>query len=64
MESKKAEFTVTKNRWWLPGVGEMSEGGQKIQASSYKTSSGDVINSIVTLVVNTVLFLKVAETRS
>ena len=40
--------------WQLPGAGsgggtgEMNEGGQKEQNSSYKISSGDIIYSMMT----------------
>ena len=38
--------------------GEMAEGGQKVQTSSYKIKShGDLICSMVTIVGNTVLYI-------
>lgn len=39
-------------------VGEKAEGGRKLQTSSYK--SWDVIYSMVTIINNTLLYLKVA----
>ena len=38
------------------GVGEMGEGGQRVQTSSYKCH-GDVMYSMVTIVNNTVLYI-------
>ena len=42
----------------------MDIGGQKVQASSYKIGSGDVMYSMVTTVDSTVVYLKVAESMS
>ena len=47
----------------VPPQGEMGEGGQKIQTSSYKINSGDVMSSILTIV-NITIYLKVAENKS
>ena len=45
------------------GVGEMGEGNQKAQTSSYKISHEDIMYSIVNIVNNTVLnYLKVVKT--
>ena len=35
----------------------MGEGGQKVQNSSYKISPGDVIQNMVAIVNNTVLYI-------
>ena len=39
------------------GVGGMGKGGQKVQTSSYKISSRDVISTIVTIVDNSELYI-------
>ena len=38
-------------------MGEMGEGGKKVQTSSYKISHGGVMCSMVTIVNNTVLHI-------
>ena len=53
---------VARGGSWA-GVGEMGEGGQKVQTSSYKISHEDIMYSIVNIVNNTVLnYLKVVKT--
>ena len=56
--SKKSETeAIERTHWWLPeAVGEMREGGQKLQMSNSKISHGDVMYSIVSIVNNTVLY--------
>ena len=39
------------------GIGEMGEGGQKVQNSSYKISSEDIMYSMPTIVNNTGLYI-------
>jgi len=43
-------------------MGEMSEGSQKVQTSSYKISHEDVIYSMVTKA-NNIVYLKVAKSK-
>ena len=55
------EYKTHKNRveWWLPGAGSWGKWrdvGQSVRTSSYKTNSGDLICSIMTIVNNTVLY--------
>ena len=62
MESKNTECIETKNRLVVARdrggrTGEISEGGQKVQTSSFKISSGKVMYSMVTRVNNTVLHI-------
>ena len=44
----------------MVGAGKMNEGGQKAQISSYKTSLGDVMYILVTIV-NNIVHLNVAK---
>ena len=43
--------------WDLWEVGEKSEGGLKVQNSSYKINSGGVMYSMMTIVTNTLLYI-------
>ena len=59
MESKKTELIETEQiggcqRW---PMGEMGKDSQKVQTSSYKINSRDVMFSVVTIVNNTVLYI-------
>ena len=47
---------VARGGKWA-GVGEMGEGGQKVQTSSYKISHEDIVYRMVTIVINTVLYV-------
>ena len=60
VESLKKEDQAHKCREWISGCqtrtsGEMDEGGQKIQTSSYKVSDGHVMCSVAAIVNNTSL---------
>ena len=46
---------VARGRGWR--VEELSEGGKKVQTSSFKINSGDVMYNMMTTVYNTVLYI-------
>ena len=55
-KKEKETEAIERIDWWLPeAVGEMREGGQKLQMSNSKISYGDVMYCIVSIVNNTVL---------
>ena len=44
-------------------MGELEAGGQKIQTSSYKINSGDLMYSMMTIVNNTILLTTILMTK-
>ena len=60
--SKKKCTHGNRINWWVSDmegsvVEEMGEGGQKVQVSSYKISSGDIMYNMGNLVNFTVLYI-------
>ena len=56
---------VQRTDWWLAeagggggGLGETGEVGQKVQTSSYKIISGNVMYSVVTVITDNVLYIR------
>lgn len=59
---KKLMSHKQRRDWVLPGVREMGEGGQSSNFVTRSVSSGDVRDSIVTIV-NDNVYLKVSKSR-
>lgn len=62
LKNKKRNSQIQRIDWWLLKgggwrVGKMGEGGQKVQTSSYKVNSGDVMYNMVIIVNSTELYM-------